>query len=144
MSKTFPLYVGGCVALQVCVCVCGSLLLLFCVKYCPAQAASAAASHRIMCHTLWPGGHIMRHPICMGCHSLSPLSLSLSHWSLFVPSVICHIQVHCAMPIILNGNCNCSRPGLLQCVCLFVAVVGVVGVNDALLMVLRKRLSSRP
>lgn len=77
--KLFPIYVGGCVA--VLVCVCGSLLLLFCVKYCPAQAASAAASHRIMCHTLWPGGHIMRHPICMGCHSLSPfltISYSLS------------------------------------------------------------------
>lgn len=78
--KLFPIYVGGCVAVLVCmyVCVCGSLLLLFCVKYCPAQAASAAASHRIMCHTLWPGGHIMRHPICMGCHSLSPPPFSLS------------------------------------------------------------------
>lgn len=78
--KLFPIYVGGCVAVLVCVsvCVCGSLLLLSCVKYCPAQAASAAASHRIMCHTLWPGGHIMRHPICMGCHSLSLSLLSLS------------------------------------------------------------------
>lgn len=77
--KLFPYICGWvCGSVSVCVCVFGSLLLLFCVKYCPAQAASAAASHRIMCHTLWPGGHIMRHPICMGCHSLSP-SLSLSH-----------------------------------------------------------------
>lgn len=82
-----PIYVGGCMPVCVyacvCVCLCVCVRVTVVIVLCqvllprPSRIRSRIASHRIMCHTLWPGGHIMRHPICMGCLSIC-LSLSFA------------------------------------------------------------------
>lgn len=75
---------------MLCVCFCWSLLLLllFCVKCCPATSLpSPSSSHNVP--YIIARGHIMRHPICMG---------SQSHYA----SVICRIKVLHKMQLLPN------------------------------------------